>query len=119
MATSASSPRPGSRPSSASPPTPPFDHGRQTVRRPGARGRRGVRPVWHLLEVLIRHPGKLLSQRQLLAEVWGPGYETAGRNLMAYMAQLRRKLEPDPGRPRHLLTEPGMGYRFQPDGARA
>jgi two-component system, OmpR family, KDP operon response regulator KdpE len=76
---------------------------------------------WHLLEVLLRHPGKLLSQRQLLAEVWGPGYETAGGNLRVYMAQLRRKLEAEPGRPRHLLTEPGMGYRFQPeerDGAR-
>jgi two-component system, OmpR family, KDP operon response regulator KdpE len=70
---------------------------------------------WHLLEVMLRHPGKLLSQRQLLTEVWGPGYETAGGNLRVYMAQLRRKLEPDPGRPRHLLTEPGMGYRFQPD----
>jgi two-component system KDP operon response regulator KdpE len=70
---------------------------------------------WHLLEVLLRHPGKLLSQRQLLAEVWGPGYERAGGNLRFYMAQLRRKLEPDPGRPRHLLTEPGMGYRFQPE----
>jgi two-component system KDP operon response regulator KdpE len=70
---------------------------------------------WHLLEVLLRHPGKLLSQRQLLIEVWGPGYETAGGNLRVYMAQLRRKLESDSGRPRHLLTEPGMGYRFQPD----
>jgi two-component system KDP operon response regulator KdpE len=70
---------------------------------------------WHLLEVLLRHPGKLISQRQLLTEVWGPGYETAGGNLRLYMAQLRRKLEADPGRPRHLLTEPGMGYRFQPD----
>jgi len=69
---------------------------------------------WHLLEVLIRHPGKLLSQRQLLAEVWGPGYETAQGNLRLYMAQLRRKLEPDPARPRHLLNEPGMGYRFEP-----
>jgi two-component system KDP operon response regulator KdpE len=69
---------------------------------------------WHLLEVLLRHPGKLLSQRQLLAEVWGPGYETAGGNLRLYMAQLRRKLEPDPARPRHLVTEPGMGYRFEP-----
>ena len=65
--------------------------------------------------MLLRHPGKLLSQRQLLTEVWGPGYETAGGNLRVYMAQLRRKLEPDPARPRHLLTEPGMGYRFQPD----
>ena len=64
--------------------------------------------------MLLRHPGKLLSQRQLLTEVWGPGYETAGGNLRVYMAQLRRKLEADPARPRHLLTEPGMGYRFQP-----
>ena len=69
---------------------------------------------WHLLEVLVRHPGKLLSQRQLLDEVWGPGYETAQGNLRLYMAQLRRKLEPDPARPRHLLNEPGMGYRFEP-----
>lgn len=68
---------------------------------------------WHLLEVLVRHPGKLLSQRQLLLEVWGPGYETAHGNLRLYMAQLRRKLEPDPARPRYLLTEPGMGYRFE------
>jgi two-component system, OmpR family, KDP operon response regulator KdpE len=69
---------------------------------------------WHLLEVLVRNPGKLLSQRQLLAEVWGPGYETAQGNLRLYMAQLRRKLEPDPTRPRHLVNEPGMGYRFEP-----
>jgi two-component system KDP operon response regulator KdpE len=70
---------------------------------------------WHLLEVLLRHPGKLHSQRQLLAEVWGPGYDDARGNLRVYMAQLRRKLEVDPGRPRYLLTEPGMGYRFEPD----
>jgi len=69
---------------------------------------------WHLLEVLVRHPGKLLTQRVLLAEVWGPGYETAQGNLRLYMAQLRRKLEPDPARPRYLVNEPGMGYRFQP-----
>ena len=69
---------------------------------------------WHLLEVLVRHPGKLMSQRQLLTEVWGPGYETASGNLRFYMGQLRRKLETDPARPRHLLTEPGMGYRFEP-----
>jgi two-component system, OmpR family, KDP operon response regulator KdpE len=70
---------------------------------------------WHLLEVLLRHPGKLLSQQQLLNEVWGPGYADATGNLRLYMAQLRRKLEPDHARPRWLLTEPGMGYRFQPD----
>jgi len=70
---------------------------------------------WHLLEVLLRHPGKLLGQQYLLKEVWGPGYADATGNLRLYMAQLRRKLEPDPARPRWLLTEPGMGYRFQPD----
>jgi two-component system KDP operon response regulator KdpE len=69
---------------------------------------------WHLLEVLLRNPGKLLSQRQLLHDVWGPGYDNASGNLRLYMAQLRRKLEPDPARPRWLITEPGMGYRYQP-----
>jgi two-component system KDP operon response regulator KdpE len=69
---------------------------------------------WHLLEVLLRHPGKLLTRRQLLNEVWGPGYEDAAGNLRLYMTQLRRKLEPDPPRPRWLITEPGMGYRYQP-----
>jgi two-component system KDP operon response regulator KdpE len=69
---------------------------------------------WHLLEVLVRHPGKLLSKKQLLAEVWGPGYESAHGNLRLYMGQLRRKLEADPSRPTHLLNEPGLGYRFEP-----
>jgi two-component system, OmpR family, KDP operon response regulator KdpE len=76
---------------------------------------------WHLLEVLLRNPGKLLSRRQLLNEVWGPGYADAAGNLRLYMTQLRRKLEPDPHRPRWLITEPGMGYRYQPgpeDGPR-
>jgi two-component system KDP operon response regulator KdpE len=86
------------------------------------RGEKDIRLTpteWHLLEVLLRHPGKLLSQRQLLQEVWGPGYADATGNLRLYMAQLRRKLEPDPARPQWLLTEPGMGYRFQPDAERA
>jgi two-component system KDP operon response regulator KdpE len=74
---------------------------------------------WHLLEVLLRHPGKLMSQQQLLTEVWGPGYASATGNLRLYMAQLRHKLEPDPARPRWLITEPGMGYRFQPDPVNA
>jgi two-component system, OmpR family, KDP operon response regulator KdpE len=69
---------------------------------------------WHLLEVLVRNPGKLVGQPQLLREVWGPGYETQANYLRVYMAQLRRKLEADPARPRHLLTEPGLGYRLQP-----
>jgi two-component system KDP operon response regulator KdpE len=69
---------------------------------------------WHLLEALVRSPGKLLSQAHLLAEVWGPGYENAQGNLRLYMGQLRRKLEPDPSHPAHLLNEPGLGYRFEP-----
>jgi two-component system KDP operon response regulator KdpE len=69
---------------------------------------------WQLLEVLVRNPGRLLGHAQLLKEVWGPGYETAQGNLRLYMAQLRRKLEPDPARPAFLLNEPGMGYRFEP-----
>ena len=82
------------------------------------RGEENVRLTpteWHLLEVLLRNPGKLLSRQQLLSAVWGPGYADATGNLRLYMAQLRRKLEPDPARPRWLLTEPGMGYRYQPD----
>ena len=70
---------------------------------------------WHVLEVLIRNEGKLVPRTQLLQEVWGPAYETETNYLRVYMAQLRRKLEPDPAHPRHLLTEPGMGYRFARD----
>ncbi|HEY0516557.1 MAG TPA: response regulator [Solirubrobacteraceae bacterium] len=67
---------------------------------------------WHLLEVLTRNEGKLVPQRQLLQEVWGPQYETETNYLRVYMAQLRRKLEQNPAQPRHLITEPGMGYRL-------
>ena len=66
------------------------------------------------MEILIRHPGKLISQRQLLQEVWGPQYQDETNYLRVYMAQIRRKLEPDPARPRYFITEPGMGYRFEP-----
>ncbi|MFG1661314.1 response regulator [Micromonospora chersina] len=69
---------------------------------------------WSMLEKLLRHPGKLVSQRQLLHEVWGPEYHNETNYLRQYMAQLRRKLEDDPARPRHLITEPGMGYRYRP-----
>ncbi len=69
---------------------------------------------WRLLEILIRHPGQLVSGRQLLTEVWGPAYQQSTNYLRFHMAGLRRKLEDDPARPRHLLTEPGMGYRFRP-----
>jgi two-component system, OmpR family, KDP operon response regulator KdpE len=69
---------------------------------------------WQLLEQLVRSPGKLVSQRELLLKIWGPKYVDETHYLRQYMAQLRRKLEPDPARPRHLLTELGMGYRYQP-----
>jgi two-component system, OmpR family, KDP operon response regulator KdpE len=69
---------------------------------------------WQLLEVLVRNAGRLVTQRHLLREVWGPQYETEGNYLRVYVAHLRRKLEPDPAQPRYLRTEPGMGYRFQP-----
>jgi two-component system KDP operon response regulator KdpE len=69
---------------------------------------------WQLLEVLVRHAGRLVTQRQLLAEVWGPGYQNEAHYLRVYVANLRRKLEPDPSAPRYLLTEPGIGYRFRP-----
>ncbi|MFD5538440.1 response regulator [Streptomyces sp. NPDC127079] len=68
---------------------------------------------WHLLEVLVRNTGRLVGQKQLLQEVWGPSYGTETNYLRVYMAQLRRKLETDPAHPKHFITEPGMGYRFE------
>ncbi|MBN6033430.1 response regulator [Amycolatopsis sp. 195334CR] len=68
---------------------------------------------WGVLELLVRNRGRLVAQKQLLHEVWGPSYDTESHYLRVYLAQLRRKLEPEPSRPRHLLTEPGMGYRFE------
>lgn len=67
---------------------------------------------YHLLEVLARNCGRLVPQPQLLTEVWGPGYERESHYLRVYIAQLRRKLEPDPAHPIHLITEPGLGYRL-------
>jgi len=69
---------------------------------------------WSLLELLVRNPGKLVPQKQLLTEVWGPAYEHETHYLRVYLAQLRRKLERDPAHPRYLITEPGVGYRFEP-----
>jgi two-component system KDP operon response regulator KdpE len=69
---------------------------------------------WHLLSVLVRNPGRLVTQRELMLAIRRPDYDDAAHYLRQYMTQLRRKLEPNPARPRHLLTEPGMGYRFQP-----
>jgi two-component system KDP operon response regulator KdpE len=67
---------------------------------------------WQLLEILVRNRGKLVTQKQLLHDVWGPAYVAEANYLRVYVAQLRRKLEPDPAAPRYLLTETGMGYRF-------
>jgi two-component system KDP operon response regulator KdpE len=73
-----------------------------------------TRTEWAVLETLLRHPGRLVSSKQLLAQVWGTENEPEGSYLRFYMSRLRQKLEPEPSRPRQLLTEPGMGYRFQP-----
>jgi two-component system, OmpR family, KDP operon response regulator KdpE len=67
---------------------------------------------WHLLEALVRAPGSLVTQRQLLEQVWGPRYENEANLVRVHLANLRRKLEPEPGRPRYVITEPGVGYRF-------
>ncbi|MEX3105234.1 DNA-binding response regulator [Streptomyces sp. V2] len=80
------------------------------------RGGRDVRLTpteWHLLEILVTHPGRLVTQKYLLQEVWGITRGNKTNYLRVYMAQLRRKLETDPSHPRFLITEPGMGYRFE------
>ncbi|MFL6128571.1 MAG: response regulator [Mycobacteriales bacterium] len=69
---------------------------------------------WRLLDALVRRPGRLVGRRQLITEVWGPAYTDDTSSLRLYLNRLRHKLEPNPARPRHLLTEPGMGYRYQP-----
>jgi two-component system KDP operon response regulator KdpE len=69
---------------------------------------------WHLVEVLVRNAGRLVSSRQLLKEVWGPAYGQETNYLRVHFAHIRRKLEPDSTRPRYFITEPGMGYRFEP-----
>ncbi len=69
---------------------------------------------WGVLELLVRHRGHLVTQRHILTDVWGPDYQTESHYLRVYLAHLRRKLEPDPTRPRYLLTDPGRGYRFEP-----
>lgn len=71
---------------------------------------------WAILEVLVRNPRRLVTRQALLTQVWGPQYTSDTGYLRLYLAQLRKKLEPEPSHPRYLLTEPGMGYRFSPDG---
>jgi two-component system KDP operon response regulator KdpE len=70
---------------------------------------------WAIVEVLVRHPGRLVTQRHLLQEVWGPQYEHETNYLRVHLAAIRKKLEPTPGRPRFFVTEPGIGYRFEPE----
>jgi len=72
-----------------------------------------TRTEWRMLEILLRSPGQLVPSGRLLSELWGPGAEDRTYYLRFHMAGLRRKLEDDPPRPKHLLTEPGMGYRYQ------
>jgi two-component system KDP operon response regulator KdpE len=111
------------RPTRAEPPAPTVVIGDFTVDLAGAVVRRtsgdgqSVRLTpteWRILSVLLTHPGKLVTGRQILQQVWGPGHEQKTNYLRVYFAGLRRKLEPDAAHPRHLLTEPGMGYRFEP-----
>lgn len=68
---------------------------------------------WAIVEALVRHPGRLVTQRQLLQEVWGPQYETETNYLRVHLAAIRKKLEPEQGRQRYFVTEPGIGYRFE------
>ena len=104
-------------------PTPPpaqFTIGRCEIDLAAHTVREGTRTVrltptqWRLLEILVRHPGQLVSSQRLLTEIWGPGSERERHDLRFHMAALRRKLEADPSRPQHLLTEPAMGYRYRP-----
>ncbi|GAA3323183.1 response regulator [Paeniglutamicibacter sulfureus] len=83
-----------------------------TVSRAGHRIRLTPRE-WGVLQLLVENRGRLVSQQQILSEVWGPLYEKETHYLRIYVGQLRRKLEEDPANPRHLLTAPGMGYRFE------
>ena len=78
----------------------------------GGEGVRLTPTEWQILETLVRHRGKLIAQKQLLRDIWGPAYETQTGYLRVHLANLRRKLEPEPARPRYLITEPGIGYRF-------
>jgi len=89
-----------------------IDLARRRVLRQGSEVR--LSPTeWALIEVLVRNRGKLVSRKQLLQEVWGPAYATETGYLRVYAAQLRRKLERDPAHPRHIITQPGMGYLFE------
>ncbi|MFJ5900581.1 response regulator [Streptomyces sp. NPDC093064] len=74
---------------------------------------------WRLLATLLRNPGRLVTGHQLLRDIWGPGHDEHSNYLRIYISALRHKLEPDPAHPRYLITEPGIGYRFEPSGGKA
>ncbi|MDQ6739095.1 MAG: response regulator transcription factor [Actinomycetota bacterium] len=83
------------------------------VARRGTENVRLTPTEWNILELLARNPGRLVSQQEILAHVWGNAYASESQYLRVYIGQLRRKLEPDPAHPAHLITEPGRGYRFE------
>jgi two-component system KDP operon response regulator KdpE len=89
-----------------------IDLARKRVTTPDGADIRLTPTEWHLLEALARDPGNLVTQQQLLQQVWGPRYETEANLLRVHLANLRRKLEPEPGHPRYVITEPGLGYRL-------
>jgi two-component system KDP operon response regulator KdpE len=90
---------------------------KQVTRASGPAGAIRLTPTeWRLLEVLLANPGRLLTREMLLTEVWGPSHGTDSGYLRLYVAQLRKKLEPVPAEPRYIVTESGMGYRFEPEG---
>jgi two-component system KDP operon response regulator KdpE len=88
------------------------DLSNKQVTRPDGTPIRLTPTEWHMVELLARHPGKLISARQLLQGVWGPSYQGETNSVRVHMAHIRSKLEPEPSQPRYILTEPGMGYRF-------
>ena len=95
--------------------TPDFTVDLAAKRVTGSAGEMRLTPTeWHILEILVRNPGRLVTQVQLLKEVWGQAYENETHYLRLYLSQVRHKLEPDPSHPRYFITEPGMGYRFEP-----
>jgi len=97
-----------------------LDLGDKTVQRADGTPAPHLTPTeWAIVEALARHPGRLVTQRQLLQTVWGPQYERETNYLRVHLAAIRKKLEPEPGRPRYFITEPGIGYRFYPEGPAA
>ena len=90
---------------------------RRVVRgEPGAEASVRLTPTeWHLLELLVRNPDRLVTRETILTEIWGPNHTADTGYLRLYLSQLRKKLEPEPAHPRYLLTEAGMGYRFAPE----